>query len=117
MSAITSMEIAEIAGLLILSALGFYALQLLASFRTGILAKSWRYISVGALFLILAQIPLISEGTGLFQAYVSSLAILVMAMRFIGIVFLIIGLRVQSKVWQTETGSSSHGSIGTSIEV
>jgi arginine exporter protein ArgO len=114
MSTIDYMQITEIAGLIILTTLGFYALRLLGSFRTGVLARSWRYISVGAILLIFAQIPLIAEGIGSFIAYVPSLAILAMGLRFLGVVFLIIGMRIQSSVWQTETKTLPHESSASS---
>ena len=96
------LQAAEIIGLLALSAFGFYAMRLLASFRTGILAKSWRHVAVGAIFLISAQFPLIAAGIGTFGGVDSVLIMLGAIMRFLGVVFLTIGLRDQCKVWRSE---------------
>ncbi|MGI0078587.1 MAG: hypothetical protein ACRECH_03090 [Nitrososphaerales archaeon] len=101
----------EIAGLVVLSAFGFYAIRLVASFRTGLLAESWEQVTVGAIFLISAQIPFLASGIGSFggESLLTGLGTL---MRFVGVLFLVIGLRAQSRVWRLEknlvdsTGSS-----------
>jgi hypothetical protein len=103
------MQIAQIIGLLALSLFGFYALEILSSFRNGVLARSWRYISIGAIVLISAQFPLIAAGIGLLAAENTSLIILGTLMRLIGILFLAIGLRSQSRVWNSKGGIQAHG--------
>jgi hypothetical protein len=111
-------QIAEIVGLFVLSAFGFYALQLLSSFRTGILAKSWKQVSIGAIFLIFAQFPLIAAALGLLGTYDSSIVVIGTFMRFIGVVFLIIGLRIQYQVWRSESkGLTQRSGSSPPIEV
>ncbi len=95
-------QAAQILGLAALSVFGFYALKLVASFRTGILAKSWRQITIGAIFLISAQLPLLIAAIGLFGADYSLLIELGTIMRFLGVIFLAIGLRTQCQLGQNE---------------
>jgi hypothetical protein len=109
------MQVFAIAGLISLSAFGFFALRLLSSFRTGILAKSWRHISVGAIFLILAQLPLIAASLGSSGEESSLLIITGTLMRFLGVVFLTIGLRSQCKVWWSENKHLDHVAKSSAI--
>ncbi len=89
----------QIAGVLILSALLFYALRLLESFKTGMIAKSWKQMTAGAIFLILAQFVFLANDAG-FLGEPSILVTLGTVLRFCGVVFIIIGLRSQSRVWR-----------------
>ena len=109
MISVNYMQVFAIAGLIALSVFGFFALRLLSSFRTGILAKSWRHISVGAIFLILAQLPLIAASLGPSGEESSLLIITGTMMRFLGIVFLTLGLRAQCKVWWSENKHLDQG--------
>lgn len=92
-------QIAVVFGLFVLLALGFYAVRLVTSFRTGMLAKSWKEVTIGALILIIAQFPFFVAGFGIYETVFVSLG---MGMRFLGVIFLIIGLRAQSRVWGSE---------------
>ncbi|MGI0080416.1 MAG: hypothetical protein ACRECH_12430 [Nitrososphaerales archaeon] len=96
-------QVAEITGLVTLSAFGFYAIRLVASFRTGLLAKSWKQVTAGAIFLISAQIPFLASGIGV-SGGDSFLIATGTLMRFVGVVFLVIGLRAQSRVWRPDKG-------------
>lgn len=94
-------QIFEISGLLVLSALGLYAVKLVSSFRTGLLARSWKHVTTGALFLIFAQLPLL--GSGVISSNYSTIMIMVgTVMRFVGVVYLVLGLRAQYGVWRLD---------------
>ncbi len=93
----------EIIGLIVLSAFGFYALKLVMSFRTGLLARSWKQVTAGSIFLILAQLPFLAVGID--SQVGSLLTMLGTFMRFAGVVLLTIGLRAQSRVWRLENKS------------
>ncbi|MGH2638590.1 MAG: hypothetical protein ACRDF4_04825 [Rhabdochlamydiaceae bacterium] len=92
---------AEITGLVILSGFGFYAARLLASFRTGMLQKGWKQVTVGAVFLVSAQFSFLASGIG-YSGLVSLLGDVGTLMRFIGVVFLTIGLRAHYQVWRLD---------------
>lgn len=96
-------QIGGILGIAALSALGFYAIRLLASFKTGLLAKSWRQVAIGAFLLILAQIPFFLSGFGELSDAMVYLTAGAMVMRLAGVIFFILGLRAQSKVWRLES--------------
>jgi hypothetical protein len=90
----------QVIGFAVLCAFGFYGLKLVSSFRTGILANSWKYVTVGALFLIFGQIPFLLAGVGSVQD--STLALFGSLMRGVGIIALTLGLRIQCQVWRNE---------------
>ncbi len=91
-----------IIGSALLLVFGFYALKLLASFRKGVLEKGWKEVTVGAIFLVLAQFLIIVSGFGA-PSLVSPLNISVQAMRFVGIVLLILGFRAHYQVWRLDS--------------
>ncbi len=107
-------EISEIVGAILLSVLMFYALQLVMSFRTGALAKSWKQITVGAIFLIIAQFVILGGDLGAQSLLSWSGTIL----RFFGVLFLVIGLRSQAITWRRkDTVLSSEAELNGSIGV
>lgn len=95
-------QLAEvITGAVVLSAFGYYALKLLGSFRTGTLEKGWKQITVGAIVLVIAQFFFL--GSGIDSSSVASLLIVGgTLMRFIGIVFLTLGLRTHYQIWRLD---------------
>ena len=92
----------SIIGSVLLLVFGFYALKLLASFRKGVLETGWKEVTVGAIFLVLAQFLIIGSGFGA-ASLVYSLNISVFAMRFVGIVLLTLGFRAHYQVWRLDT--------------
>lgn len=88
----------ELIGVVLLSVFGFYAFMLLATFRKGLLENGWRNVTRGAIILALAQIPLLASRFTFetFLGYVGDF------IRFVGIVFLILGVRAQYKVWKLD---------------
>jgi hypothetical protein len=97
----------EIAGLIALSVFAFYAIKLLNSFRNGVIAKSWRQVAVGTFFLIMAQFPVFIASSGAGEVQEVVLNSLAAAMRLLGVIFLIVGLRAQARLWsgQVRVGS------------
>jgi predicted phage tail protein len=103
------------AGIVVLSIFGYYAIKLLSSFRKGMLERGWKLTVYGAVFLGVAQIPFIASALSagnfsIFIGYVGS------ALRFLGIVFLILGFRAQYQIWKADKRAptqswESHGSI------
>jgi hypothetical protein len=91
----------EIAGIVVLSIFGFYAVRLLATFKQGMLEKGWRNVTSGALMLAIAQIPFLVSRIGN-AALGSLLNETGNILRFIGIVFLILGFRAQYQVWRVD---------------
>lgn len=89
-------------GLLILAVFAFYAVKLVASFKTGMLAKSWKYVTLGAIILIAAQFPFLALTSGQFTGN-SDLMLLGQAMRFIGILSIAVGFREQCKIWRPKS--------------
>ena len=89
-----------------LSIFGFYTVQLLATFRKGILEKGWKKVTEGAVILVLAQIPFLAAGIAS-PAFGSLLLDIGAIFRFIGIVFLILGFRAQHNVWRLDNKDSS----------
>jgi len=88
----------ELIGIVVLSTFGYYALQLMASFRKGMLERGWRLVTFGAIILALAQIPfLISLATP--SLLMSDLRLVGNLSRFVGIIFLTLGFREQYKIW------------------
>jgi protein-S-isoprenylcysteine O-methyltransferase Ste14 len=96
------LQLAEvIIGFVVLSAFGFYAAKLLASFRTGMLEKGWKQVTVGAIVLVLAQFFFLGSGISS-PSMVSLLDGVGTLMRLIGVVFLTIGLRTHYQVWRLD---------------
>lgn len=100
----------DLIGFFLILGIGFYAVRLVGSFKRGSLERGWRYITIAALFLVIAQISY------LFMAVVpeySTLAINAgIVFDILGSLFLLIGLRAHFNVWHvnetTETSSATH---------
>lgn len=88
-----------VGGLVVISVFGFYALKILANFKSGMLEKGWKQVAIGAIFLILAQLLMIVS-----QASIAGLTyplfIIGSALRLLGMIFMIIGLREHYLVWR-----------------
>ena len=78
---------------------GYYAVRLVGSFRSGILAKGWKYVTFGATLLALAQIPFFALSIYSAQSFLGTLG---MGMRFVAIIFLTLGLRAHYEVWRLD---------------
>ncbi len=91
----------EIAGLVVVSTFGFYALRLLANFRQGMLEKGWKQVAAGALALISAQFLFLVSLMGS-SGWAGALNDIGEAMRFIAMIFLILGLRAHYLVWRVD---------------
>jgi len=91
----------EIAGVVVLSIFGFYAIKLLSSFRQGMLENGWKKVTQGAIILALAQIPFLATefGPTMDASLLNDIGDL---LRFIGIVLLILGFRAQYQVWRID---------------
>jgi threonine/homoserine efflux transporter RhtA len=89
----------DVVGLVVLLAFGFYAVKLLASFRTGMLEKGWTQVAVGAIILVLAQFLFLPAGITT-SGVSSALTDVGMGMRFLGVVFLTLGFRAHYKIWR-----------------
>jgi hypothetical protein len=106
----------EVAGVAVLSAFGYYAVRLLASFRKGMLERGWRLVVFGAILLGIAQIPFLVAAVTLGNLS-SMLDDAGEAFRFIGMIFLILGFRAQYQIWRVDRKSppTTRGS-GETIE-
>ena len=91
----------EIIGIVVLSIFGFYAIRLLSTFRNGMLEKGWKYVTEGAIILGLGQIPYLLSWIGSASLF-SLLNDVGMLMRFVGMIFLILGFRAQYQVWRLD---------------
>jgi protein-S-isoprenylcysteine O-methyltransferase Ste14 len=90
-----------ITGVAVLSAFGFYAAKLLGSFKTGMLERGWKQVTIGAIVLVLAQFFFI--GSGISSSSIVSLLLGVgTLMRLIGLVFLTLGLRTHYQIWRLD---------------
>ena len=88
-------------GIVVLAIFGFYSVRLLTSLRKGILEKGWKRVAVGAIFLLLGQFLFLASGIGP-AGYETPLNYLEVALRLIGIVFVILGFRAQYEVWRLD---------------
>jgi len=96
----------QILGLVALSIFGFYDIRLLASFKSGMLEEGWKKVTFGAIILAVAQIPFVASS--FIPSQISSLLGDVgMLLRFIGILFLILGFRAQYKIWRLDKEDAS----------
>lgn len=96
----------SIGGVIILSIFGFYALKILSSFRKGVLETGWKQVTVGAIFLMLAQFFIIGSGFGS-TSMETIFNLSVFAMRFVGVVLLILGFRAHYQVWRLDNKNIS----------
>ena len=90
-----------ISGVVILSVFGYYAIKLLASFKKGVLESGWKQVTFGTIFLVLAQFLMV--GAGFCSSNMESVfSVSVLAVRFVGIVLLILGFRAHYQVWRLD---------------
>ena len=102
-----------ILGGVVVSIFGYYAIKLLGSFRSGMLAKGWKYVTIGATFLVLAQFPFLASSIGS-ASDGFLLNIIGAAMRFAGMISMTIGLRAQYEIWRLDNkvlASSTESSV------
>ncbi len=90
-----------ILGAIILSIFAYYAIKLVGSFRAGILARGWKFVTIGATLLVLAQLPFFASWISSADE-VSTLSVVGTALRFFGIIFLALGLRAQYQIWRLD---------------
>jgi hypothetical protein len=88
-------------GIVVLSVFGFYAVRLLSSFKRGMLAEGWKRVTIGATFLVVAQFPILGSGIES-SSLTSPLSLIGTLLRFIGIVFLILGFKAQHEIWRVD---------------
>lgn len=93
--------ITGVVGLVTLLVFGYYAVRILASFRTGILQRGWVQVTVGAIFLVSAQFTILASGEGS-ASLVAAPNDIGLLMRFAGLIFLTLGLRAHYKVWHLQ---------------
>jgi hypothetical protein len=86
----------------------FYAVRLLRSFKEGILEKGWKWVSIGAILLAVAQLPYLASETAT-VSIATALNDVGMLMRFSGLVFLILGFKAQYEIWRVDNKKSSSG--------
>ncbi len=86
----------EIIGLGLLIAFVFYAARLLLTFKKGMLENAWKYVTIGAFFLVFGQFSLLASGA------ISLLNDVGTLMRFIGVICLTLGLRAHYQVWRID---------------
>lgn len=79
----------------------YYAVRLLSSFRKGILEAGWRKVTIGALILVIAQLPILASWVSA-PGPMLVLEIIGMSLRLIGVIFLILGFRAQYEIWRTD---------------
>jgi hypothetical protein len=102
-------------GIVLLTIFGYYSVRLLTSLRKGILEKGWRRVSLGAIFLLIGQIPFIASGIGPAN-YFAIFSYSETALRFIGIVFLTLGFKAQYEVWRPDKKDLNE-TIGTTASI
>lgn len=90
-----------IGGLVVMSAFAFYALKILANFRSGMLERGWKDVALGAVFLISAQLLLLISQIGA-AGLTNSLDLAASLLRFLAMIFLILGLREHYLVWRVD---------------
>ena len=90
-----------IGGLAVLGAFGFYALKLLANFRSGMLEKGWKQIAIGSILLIFSQLLLIISQFDV-VGLTTPLYLVGSACRILAMIFLILGLREHYLVWRID---------------
>lgn len=95
--------IVNIASLIIIIGIFYYANKLLFLTRKGMLEKVWKHISIGALILALGSLSFVIRT--FFHAFLNSeiqldeLIIIGAIFSMIGGFFLLIGLRKEYKIW------------------
>lgn len=94
-----------VAGLGVISVFGFYALKILANFKTGMLERGWKQVAVGAVSLILAQLLIILSQINV-AGLTYPLMIIGSALRLVAMIFLILGLREHYLVWRVDKSRS-----------
>jgi hypothetical protein len=90
-----------IIGTVVMTVFVFYALRLLTSFKNGLLEKGWRFVSIGAISLALAQIPFFAAEFAS-PSVASFLMIVGNGARLIGMGFLLFGFRAQYEIWRVD---------------
>ncbi|MCL5067499.1 MAG: hypothetical protein M1368_03995 [Thaumarchaeota archaeon] len=95
--------------MIIVLAFAFYAIKLLASFRSGMLEKSWKQVAIGAVLLIFAQMLFVLSGEG-FPNIISFLSTAATLTRFAAMVFIILGMRSHYQIWRLDNKTLEKGS-------
>ena len=95
--------------MIIVLVFAFYAVKLLASFRSGMLEKSWKQVAVGAILLILAQMLIVLSGEGI-SSMTSFLNTAGTLTRFAAMVFIILGMRSHYQIWRIDNKNLGTGS-------
>ena len=97
-------QVADIIGVGVVLAFGFYAVKILASFRAGMLEKGWKQVAYGGIALIVAQLFLISGDvfSGGMNVLLSVAGTLT---RFLGMILIILGMRTHYQVWRLDNKS------------
>lgn len=88
-------------GLVLLGAFGFYALKLLANFRSGMLEKGWKQIAIGSVLLIFSQLLLIISQFDV-TGFTAPPFLVGSAFRIFAMIFLILGVREHYLVWRID---------------
>lgn len=93
--------LAMLGGLVVLSCFAFYALRILSNFRTGMLEKGWKWVGLGAVFLIFAQLLILISQLGVAEL-ANPLILTGSALRVFAMILLVLGLREHYLVWQVD---------------
>ena len=94
-------QLADILGVGVVLAFGFYAVKILGSFRAGMLEKGWKEVAYGGISLIVAQLFLLSgdvfsNGMNVVLNDAGTLT------RFLGMILIILGMRTHYHVWRLD---------------
>ncbi|MHB8567680.1 MAG: hypothetical protein ACYC7D_01135 [Nitrososphaerales archaeon] len=88
----------DIVSLIIILGMAIYAARLLLAMR-GILEKSWRYISIGSIFLAFGVSSFALEAVFAYSAFLYALQYIGGVLMISGGTSILLGLRSQYKIW------------------